>query len=117
MNYKQGDIVIVPFPYTNLTGKKVRPAIVVSNNLINGSDDIILAQITSQSIALDLACKIYNADVSIPFKPPYTEMYISCKKVAVIEESLIHKKITSISDTKLTETLEKIIQIFEKDTA
>jgi mRNA interferase MazF len=113
--YRQGDILLVPFPFTNLTGSKRRPAIVVSNKLVNGSEDLVLAQITTTQINLDLACKITNNDVTKPFEPPYSEMYISCKKVAVIDKNLILKRITTISSLKLTETLEKIIKIFEQD--
>ena len=41
---KRGDIVLVPFPFSDLTGKKVRPAIIIStkNNI-----DVIVAFISS----------------------------------------------------------------------
>ena len=48
MAYNQGDIVLVKFPFTNQLGFKRRPAIVVSNNVINSSADVILAIITTQ---------------------------------------------------------------------
>ena len=41
----QGDVVLVPFPFADLTGRKVRPAIVVSADP-QGSE-VILAFITS----------------------------------------------------------------------
>jgi len=115
MSYKQGDIVIVPFPFTDLTSSKVRPAIVVSNDLVNKSNDIILAQITKQHLSGSLALKITNSDVNIPFKSGLSKMYISCKKIAVIEKSLIHKKITTLNELKTNETLIKIKSIFNKE--
>ena len=47
MNFKQGDIVLVPFPFSNQGGSKPRPAIVVSNSKVNKNKNILLAQITS----------------------------------------------------------------------
>jgi mRNA interferase MazF len=41
----RGDIVLVPFPFTDLTGQKVRPAVIVSPGPIG--EDIVLAFITS----------------------------------------------------------------------
>jgi mRNA interferase MazF len=47
--YKQGDILLLPFPFTDLSGKKQRPAVVVSGNSYNKAHpDLILAPITSQ---------------------------------------------------------------------
>ena len=115
MNYKQGDIVIVPFPFTDLTTLKVRPAIIVSNNLVNNSNDIILAQITKQNISGRLALKISNLDVNVPFKSGLSKMYISCKKIAIIVKRLIHKKITTLNENKTNEVLIKIKSIFDKE--
>ena len=42
----KGDIVVVPFPYSNLSAAKKRPAFVAAS--LNG-EDIILCQITSKS--------------------------------------------------------------------
>jgi mRNA interferase MazF len=44
--FVSGDVVVVPFPFTDLTSAKVRPALVLAA-LTRG--DIILCQITSQA--------------------------------------------------------------------
>jgi mRNA interferase MazF len=41
---KKGDIILVPFPFTDLTGSKLRPAAV----LIDGENDITVAFMTTQ---------------------------------------------------------------------
>ena len=40
-NYKRGDIVLVPFPFSNQTTTKKRPAVIVSSDVDNNdSSDI-----------------------------------------------------------------------------
>ena len=50
MAYAIGDVVLVPFPFTDLTDLRVRPAVVVSSEAFNEeNDDVTVAMITSQS--------------------------------------------------------------------
>ena len=48
MNYSRGEIVWVKFPFNDLATTKLRPALVISNNLINSTGDYLLMQITSR---------------------------------------------------------------------
>jgi mRNA interferase MazF len=41
----RGDVVLVPFPFTDLTGAKLRPALVLAPS---GGSDVVLAFISSQ---------------------------------------------------------------------
>jgi len=45
--FVKGDVVVMPFPYSDLSATKKRPALVIA--ALDG-DDVILCQITSQSI-------------------------------------------------------------------
>jgi mRNA interferase MazF len=41
--YKQGDILLIPFPYSDLTATKQRPVLVLSNSHYNEShQDIVV---------------------------------------------------------------------------
>ncbi len=47
MRYKRGDVVVLPFPYTDQSGAKRRPALILSTDAYNTRRaDIIVAPIT-----------------------------------------------------------------------
>ena len=46
--YRQGDIVLVSLPFTDLTSSKRRPALIISPDSFNAAgEDLVLAAITS----------------------------------------------------------------------
>jgi mRNA interferase MazF len=57
--FVKGDVVVVPFSFFNLTQSKRRPALVISKL---ESDDLILCQITSQSIKDNYAILLDDKD-------------------------------------------------------
>ena len=49
MAYAIGDVVLVPFPFTDLSDLQIRPAVVISGDLFNRlTGDLTVAMITSQ---------------------------------------------------------------------
>ncbi len=49
MSFRRGDVVLVPFPFTEQKASKKRPALVVSGDQYSGAcPDVILAQITGR---------------------------------------------------------------------
>ena len=84
--YKQGDLIVLELPFTNLLGSKLRPVLVL--NAIDLGDDIIVAKIISSSgphripiTQLDLAMgrlkkepKLYRL-----FKHFYSREEVSCE--------------------------------------
>jgi len=57
--FVRGDVVVVPFPFSDLTRSKRRPALVIAE--LEG-DDLILCQITSQFIRDRYAVSIDESD-------------------------------------------------------
>jgi mRNA interferase MazF len=52
MAFQRGDVLLVPFPYSDLTATKVRPAVVLSSAIYHATEpDLILAAITSNTAA------------------------------------------------------------------
>ena len=80
---KQGTIVLVPFPFTDLSAAKVRPAVVLS--VKPTGSDVILAFISSKR-------KRGEYDVAIiPTKANGLKMpsAIICNKIATLEKTII----------------------------
>ncbi|MBI2487328.1 MAG: type II toxin-antitoxin system PemK/MazF family toxin [Deltaproteobacteria bacterium] len=57
--FVRGDVVVVPFPFSDLTQAKRRPALIVAE--LKG-DDLILCQITSRQIKDSYAILIDDSD-------------------------------------------------------
>jgi mRNA interferase MazF len=57
--FVKGDVVVVPFPFSDLTRAKRRPALVIAEL---EDDDLILCQITSQFIRDKYAVSIDEND-------------------------------------------------------
>jgi len=59
--FVKGEIVVVPFPFSDLSASKRRPALVLVD--LPG-DDIILCQITSQNVKDSMSIHIDTTDVT-----------------------------------------------------
>lgn len=57
--FQRGDVVVVPFPFSDLTQAKRRPALVIA---ASGPEDFILCQITSKSVRDGLAIALDQSD-------------------------------------------------------
>lgn len=52
MPYQRGDVLLVPFPFSDLSATKVRPAVVISSRQYHSTQpDLLLAAITSKGSA------------------------------------------------------------------
>ena len=82
--FKRGKIVLVPLPFTDLLGQKVRPALIVSNQL--KSSDVVVLFITSQSKSkLPFLISILPSD----FNGLKTKSAIVCNKIATLNSKVI----------------------------
>ena len=65
MMYKQGDIVLIPVPFSDLTNRKQRPVLIISSDRYNETtEDIVVVAITSQLRDLDYSVVIEEDDLN-----------------------------------------------------
>ena len=113
--YKRGDVVLVPFPFSDQTTTKKRPAVIISSNVYNEiSADIIIMAITSQTektIGIG-ECLIQNWQGAGLLKPSAIKPAIS-----TIEQTLVLKKLGKLSRQDLTSmdtVLEELLDLKAK---
>ena len=62
--HKQGEIVLIPVPFSDLTATKKRPVLIISNNEFNArGEDVIVAAITSNIRGIEHEVVFDNADM------------------------------------------------------
>ena len=109
--YKRGDIVLVPFPFTDLSSSKRRPALIVSPDWFNSSNqDLVLVAITSQ-IGDDPRSVLLDETDFVGGKLPKRSM-AKLAKVFTIHAALIGKRICAITESKLEEILKTIREFY-----
>ena len=113
MAYKQGEIVLVPFPYSDLSGSKRRPVLIVSNDAYNDAfPDTVVAAITSQTNKPDsFSLELESKDLEIGQLPESS--LIRAHKLFTIEQLRIVKKFSTLGKAKLKETLLLLQELFD----
>jgi len=91
--YEQREIVLVPFPYTDLSISKLRPALIISNKKINNSEDRICCLVTSNPTKEGILIeKDYFENEKLPFKS-----WIKPHRIFTINIKIIQKKLCKIN--------------------
>lgn len=105
---EQGDIVLVPVPFTDLSSHKRRPVIVISSSKYNRlSPDVIVVAMTSNPAASAYSFRITSADlVEGTLNRPGT---VRVDKIYTLAQAIIVKKFGQVSDQivcQIRQTLE-----------
>ncbi|MBN2011879.1 type II toxin-antitoxin system PemK/MazF family toxin [candidate division KSB1 bacterium] len=103
MTCKKWDIILVPFPFSDLTATKKRPALVISPDEFNTGIDVVIAFITSK---LDSPYRIGDYQIqawqnaNLP-KPSMIRM-----KFTTLDKSIIIKKLGRLDNRDIAEFVE-----------
>ena len=107
--YSQGDVVLLPFPFTDLSTTKRRPAVIVSADWFNRlRSDYVFVAITSQvpsnpsrdELSLDQS-DLVSAGLPKPF-------IVKLGKIVTVQQTLIVKPLGKILPTTLTKILDGV---------
>lgn len=111
--YKQKDIVLTKFPFSNLTDFKVRPVLVLSKDSYNRKyADVIVCAITSNLEESDYGLTITTESL----EEGHLKMASKIRADAItnIEQAIILKKIGKVKQAVFNKVLNRLNSLFVK---
>ncbi len=106
--FVKGDVVVLPFPFSDLSQSKRRPALVITELLRN---DLILCQITSKKISDNYAILLEDND----FEEGHLRVKSNVRpnRIFTADNNIVLYKVGRLKREKTKEIIEKIIKILQ----
>jgi mRNA interferase MazF len=102
MKYSRGDIILADLPFTDRTGSKVRPALVVQNDRNNFRlEDVILAMVTRTTARTASEPTQLLVDMATPDGQASGLLHtsaIKCEHLITLHRSIIRRVIGRLPD-------------------
>ena len=109
--YKKWEIVLTVFPFTDLSGEKVRPAVILSAE--PKDDDVIVAFISSQLIYRDkVDTLIKKSSPEFEKTSLKVESIIRLRKIATINKKIILGKLGDVGSNIQKEVSKNLKIVF-----
>ena len=108
-NFIKGNVVVIPFPFSDLSASKRRPALVLANF---SGDDILLCQITSQKHNEKFAVSLKKEDFIVGTLP--VDSYIRPTRIFTADKNLIIRTAGTVSNEITNKVIDEIINILKK---
>jgi mRNA interferase MazF len=107
---EQKDLLLVPFPFSDQSGRKVRPVIVISNNEFNKySDDVIVIGVTSNILKDKYTINLTNNNLDEG--KLLTNCIIKVENLLKLDKELVIKKIGKINKETLKNIIDRLSTI------
>jgi mRNA interferase MazF len=106
---KRGDVVLVDVPFTDYTGSKVRPALVVSSSGVNRAGDCILVPISSNvSNPSPWDVLAYPTDAEFKATGLHRSSAFKCGKLVTLSANLIKRRLGAAGSGYLAQVAGRI---------
>jgi mRNA interferase MazF len=103
---QKGDIVLIHFPFTDLSGNKLRPAVVLAQTM----HDVTVCFVTTQLHWQEITDVMLQPKGANGIKKP---SLIRVSKIATLDKGLAVGKIGSIDNADLTELNAKLKELLQ----
>jgi mRNA interferase MazF len=104
-----GTVVLIPFPFSDLSNSKLRPAVVLADA---ERGDFVLCQVTSKSYADKRAVELTNASFSNGSLR--ITSYARPAKLFTANQSLIKTEVGKLTDDTIEEIINAIVKLLRE---
>jgi len=104
--FVRGDVVVIPFPFSDLSASKRRPALVVAT--LTG-DDVILCQITSQAVSDEYAIPISSDEFETGSLRHKSN--VRPNRLFTADSKIVLYRVGTLTEEKVQEVIAKIAEI------
>lgn len=109
-NYKKWNVILVPFPFTDLSFVKRRPALIVSPDSYNAGKDVVIAYITSQ---INSPFRLGDYKLQKWKEAGLPQISMIRMKFATIDKAIIIKTIGELEVIDREETEKNLLAFFK----
>lgn len=107
--FLRGQVVILPFPFSDLSQTKARPALVLANLAY---DDVLLCMITATKSPDQLFTEISSIDFTEGGLRNETS-YVRYSRLFMGQSSTISRAVGRLKDTKMNEVLAQLVKLIQ----
>jgi mRNA interferase MazF len=101
--YKQGTVILIPFPFSDRSEEKVRPAVIVSKGLT--SSEVVVVFITSKKKSDGVHAVNISPSEQNGLKAPST---VVCSKLATVHKQIVLGELGLLSEKDLKTILKEV---------
>jgi mRNA interferase MazF len=110
---RQGELVLIPVPFTDLSAQKRRPVIIISSTAYNrNSRDMLVVAVTSNLTSLPFSFTISNQDlVNGNLNKPSV---VRSDKIYTLEQTLIVKRLGLVKQSVIDHIFQLVQEILQE---
>ncbi len=110
-HYKRGEIVLVPFPFTDLSGRRQRPALVVSPDGFH-PEDLVVCAITSRLPQQLSPWELPLDSLDLVDRRLARPSVVQVGKLFTLHHSLVRARFGALLPLKRAEVMERLRALF-----
>lgn len=109
----QRELVLLPYPFSDLKSAKVRPAVVISNNSYNREfEDMIVVPVTSNLNFRKFIVQLSNKEMETGHL--ITDSVVKVDRVLSVKQNLAIKSVGKVKKEVLTEITDSIKELIKE---